>query len=409
MPPTLSQLQVWDTDHLTNAATYWAQTADRWEDIFIQVRNQSQTMGWEGQGGDALRGRTNGDLTVVSAKADQLRNAAKIARSGASDVSAAQRRVLYGVEDAQNAGFTVTEDLSVIDTHTSSSPAERAARQVQAEAFAADIRQRAAQLEGTEATVSGQLSAATTDLGSVGFERGGDGSGVQPMDDHTIDGKHGGHIQLVDSNNGVPELPRHDPPVGRWDGPPPPGWHPGTGYWALDPDHRSDSPDPVSGPPLYQSNPPCVRPDLLTGPSTGVTPIGGGSDNPQKAKAWGVDLQGTSRVRISGSEFNGITKMVQINGHWYQAQWQEYQYQLNTIPVWQTVGPINMTLPDMSYAHTWQPVTLGQLMQTSTVYPEATIHLPNLSGGTIDIKNGWWAGGLPSTGIPTPPVMTRGH
>lgn len=275
MPPTLSQLQVWDTDHLTNAATYWAQTADRWEDIFIQVRNQSQTMGWEGQGGDALRGRTNGDLTVVSAKADQLRNAAKIARSGASDVSAAQRRVLYGVEDAQNAGFTVTEDLSVIDTHTSSSPAERAARQVQAEAFAADIRQRAAQLEGTEATVSGQLTAATTDLGSVGFERGGDGS--------------------------------------------------------------------------------------------------------------------------------------RVHGHWYQAQWQEYQYQLNTIPVWQTVGPINMTLPDMSYAHTWQPVTLGQLMQTSTVYPEATIHLPNLSGDTIDIKNGWWAGGLPSTGIPTPPVMTRGH
>jgi hypothetical protein len=152
-----------------------------------------------------------------------------------------------------------------------------------------------------------------------------------------------------------------------------------------------------------------VRRDLLTGPSAGVTSVGGGSDNPQAAKAWGIDLQGTSRVRVSGTEFNGITNMVQLNGHWYQAQWQEYQYQLNTIPVWQTKGPIDLTLPDMSYANKWQPVSLGQLMQTSTVYPEATIHLPDLNGGTVDIKDGWWADGLPSTGIPTPPVMTRGN
>lgn len=48
-------------------------------------------------------------------------------------------------------------------------------------------------------------------------------------------------------------------------------------------------------------------------------------------------------------------------------------------------------------------------MQASAAYPEATIHLPDLNGGSIDIKNSWWAGGLPSNGIPTPPVMTRGN
>lgn len=398
MTATLSQIRAWSTQHLTDAAGYWSNTADQWEDTFLRMRNQSQAIGWRGAGGDALRQRTGADLSIVSGKADQLRQAARIARNGASDISAAQRQVLHAVEDAENAGFTVGEDLSVSYTDNGGTAAVRAARQAQAETMASQIWSRAAQLNGAEVKIAGQLTAATTGLGKAAFTHDSKGSGVQ-----LVDNTQGGD----NSNGGIPQLPRHDPPIGRWDGPPPPGWHPGTGYWALDPDHPSDSPDGLPDPSLYQSDPQCVRPDLLTGPSTGVTSIGGGSDDPQRARAWGIDLQGTSRVRVSGTEFNGITKAVQINGRWYQAQWQEYQYQLNTIPVWQTNGPINLTLPDMSEANTWKPVSLGQLMQTSTVYPEATIHLPDLNGGSIDIKNGWWAGGLPSTGAP--PVMTRGN
>jgi hypothetical protein len=44
---------------------------------------------------------------VVVRKGDQLREAATIARRGAGDISAAQRRVMYAVEDAHNAGFIV--------------------------------------------------------------------------------------------------------------------------------------------------------------------------------------------------------------------------------------------------------------------------------------------------------------
>lgn len=399
---TLSQIRAWSTQHLTDAAAYWTQTADKWEDTFLTMRNESHSVPWQGAGGDALRQRTAEDLSTVTGKADLLRQAAGIARSGASDISAAQRSVLNAVADAQNAGFDVGEDLSVSYTDHGGTAAQQAARQAEAEQMASQIWSRAKQLDGTETKVAGQLTAATTGLGNANFAHNGKGNGIR-----LVDNTQGGD----NSNDGIPQLPRHDPPIGRWDGPPPPGWHPGTGYWALDPDHPADSPGGLPDPSLYQSDAPCVRPDLLTGPSTGVASIGGGSDNPQKARAWGINLQGTSRVRISGSEFNGITKAVQINGRWYQAQWQEYQYQLNTIPVWEGVGgPFGgLILPDMSQAHTWQPVTLGQLMQASTVYPEATIHLPNLNGGSIDIKNGWWAGGIPSTGIPTPPVMTSGN
>ncbi|BDN80375.1 hypothetical protein YM3MPS_05900 [Mycobacterium pseudoshottsii] len=144
---TLSQVQAWSTEHLIEAATYWSKTADQWEDVFLQMRNQSHTLVWEGAGGDALRQRTGADLAIVSTKADELRQASKIARDGAGTIGIAQRRVLHAVEDAHNAGFTVGEDFSVTDIRTSRSSAEQAARQAQAQAqaqaLATDIRQRA--------------------------------------------------------------------------------------------------------------------------------------------------------------------------------------------------------------------------------------------------------------------------
>jgi len=246
------------------------------------------------------------------------------------------------------------------------------------------------------------------------------GLGEQTDDKHrghvnTADNKHHeGDVRLVDNTtSNAPQLPFQEPPAARWDGPPPAGWHEGTGYWALDTDHPVDGPNGAPNPSLYQSNPPCVDPHALTGPSTGVKSVvgDGGSDNPAKQRATGFDMQGTSKVRIVGTEFNGTTQMVQVDGHWYQAQWQEYQYQINTIPVMDGIGKFGgITLPEMSQAHVWQPVSLGELMQKSATYPEATFYLPNpLQGGNIEIQNGWWKGGIPSTGIPTPPVMVRGN
>lgn len=243
MPATLSQIQAWSTEHLVDAAAYWTLTADRWEDAFLTMRNQAQSITWHGAGGDALRQRTGADVSVVSRKADLLRQAAGIARNGASDISAAQRRVLYGVEDAQNAGFTVGEDLSVTDTR-STSPAERATRQAQAEAFAADLRLRAEQLDGADTKVSGQLTAATAGLTGGGFAQnsssghGSQGSttssnGGQSQRDH-----NGGQPQPQNANRGGVRLVDYTqdnasgpnpPSIAPWDTPdgaPPPNGMP---------------------------------------------------------------------------------------------------------------------------------------------------------------------------------------
>lgn len=279
MAPTLSELQTWDTDHLINAADFWTATANRWEDTFTLVRNQSQIMGWDGVGGDALRTRTGGDLTTVVGKADQLRSAARIARTGASNISAAQRQAIYAVEDAENAGFRVNEDLSVVDTRSSRNAAEQAARQAQAQAFAADINQRAAQLLGVETNTSGQLTKAAADVGAMNFpaSSGTPGRPTTSPDDQIVNGPNpnGPHIRLVDNTTG-PGDPQN----------PAPGTQPTPqiGPFPVPPQVAASAPpgppkptDPTGGLLTPQNLPPAPPPPNIPGVKTAPAPTAVGA------------------------------------------------------------------------------------------------------------------------------------
>jgi hypothetical protein len=170
MFPTLSQIEAYSTDHLVDAADHWNSLADRWEDAHWQVRNQAHVLDWQGAAADALRARTTSDYTVASGQADQLRNTSRIARQQAGVLNQLRNSVLYAVEDAHNAGFIVGEDFSVTDGQTSRTAAELAARQAQAQVFAADIRGRAGALVGTDTTVAGDLASAAAGVGDTGFE-----------------------------------------------------------------------------------------------------------------------------------------------------------------------------------------------------------------------------------------------
>jgi hypothetical protein len=125
-----------------------------------QVWRDALSVDWQGAAADALRSATHADMMTTSAAADQLHAAAKVARSGASDLYAARSRVRYAVEDIRSAGFDVGEDLSVTDRASGGSPVQRAARQAQAQTFAGDIRQRAAQLVGLDQQVAAKVTSA---------------------------------------------------------------------------------------------------------------------------------------------------------------------------------------------------------------------------------------------------------
>jgi hypothetical protein len=165
MVPTLSEIQAYTTGHLIDAADHWDGLADRWEDAHWQVRNQAHVLDWQGAAADALRARTTSDYTLASGQADQLRSTSRIARQRAGVLDQLRNRVLYAVEDSHNAGFMVGEDFSVTDTRTSRTAAELAARQAQAQVFAADIRSRAGALVGADTTAASDLSSAAAGIG----------------------------------------------------------------------------------------------------------------------------------------------------------------------------------------------------------------------------------------------------
>src|SRR5690242_1207950 len=98
--PTLSQVRVWDTEHLTDAATDWTNTAAVWQDAFSHLSAQLPCPGgtpWEGPAADAAQQRALTDRVKVVGLADQLSNAAKIARDGADQIQTAKKRVLAAV------------------------------------------------------------------------------------------------------------------------------------------------------------------------------------------------------------------------------------------------------------------------------------------------------------------------
>ena len=162
--PGLSALLAWPTEHLPEAAENWEAVGGRCYGVANQLWRDALSVDWQGAAADTLRSATHADMLTTSAVADQLHAAAQVARSGASDLYAARSRVRYAVEDARTAGFDVGKDLSVTDRLTGESPAQRGARQAQAQVFASDIRQRAAQLVGLDQQVARKITAAVAGI-----------------------------------------------------------------------------------------------------------------------------------------------------------------------------------------------------------------------------------------------------
>lgn len=276
--PTRSRIVAFDqtANQLVQYATQWRAAAGELDqaaqDYLSQIANPSGTQ-WHGQAAAAALDAAHSDRVSVTGAVMHVHEMADAAELGGTGLRGAREGALQAIAQAEADDFTVTEDLSVADNRYHADPATYAARMSQAQAHLGYIEHHVGLLEAENQRVATQLGAGASQM-----------SGMMPATWKAKGNADDGHgpIRMVDNTTtATPELPRRDPPIGRWDGPPPPGWHPGTGYWAVDTDHPLDGPNGAPNPSLYQSNPPCVSPRSLTGPSTGVTSVGGGSDNPQ--------------------------------------------------------------------------------------------------------------------------------
>jgi len=169
--PTLSQVRSWNTEHLTEGAEHWTRTAVVWEDSFTELANRISMPGgtpWEGEAADAAFTRAHTDRMSVIGLADELHAAARIARTGATEISSARGAALRVVDAAGAVGFVVGEDFSVTSPGYFD-PVTAAVRQAQAEAIATDLRATVGTLMATDAQVAARLTAATATLGTTVF------------------------------------------------------------------------------------------------------------------------------------------------------------------------------------------------------------------------------------------------
>jgi hypothetical protein len=184
--PRLSEVQEWDTEHLTAAARSWTDSAMRWEDGFNEVVRQSFTpVGtvWEGGAAAAAQERAVADRAQVRRIAERLRMVAADARSGAVELSAARQRVLSAVGATRAAGFDVLDDLTVTYVDDGSSAATTTARRVQAQSLAREIWRHAADLAATDGDVAQRISASSGEIQSLSFGPSLDGLKETPPTD----------------------------------------------------------------------------------------------------------------------------------------------------------------------------------------------------------------------------------
>jgi hypothetical protein len=209
--PTLTQVRTWSVDYLDDAATHWSSSAHRWEDAYDEAYRQVQYPGgteWTGEAADAAAFRVGTDRLQVVGAGDDLHATAAAARNSASQLDAAKQRVLEAVAEAEEAGFNVGDDYSVTSRQSGGSPAVQAARQAQAEAFAATIRARVAALLALDQQVAARIISAAAGLDTITFGE----DPLVPRDEQKPS------VQLVDSHAPIPERPKFepDPPPGGW-------------------------------------------------------------------------------------------------------------------------------------------------------------------------------------------------
>ena len=170
---TRAQIEAWDVTHLETAAVQWSSTAQAWEGHFETIHQGMLRPGgtvWEGDAADKAAERSWGDLVKVRGGADGLHSASGFARNGAEDIAWAKQQVLTAIEEAEEAGFTVEQNLSVKDPNTTMLMRGWEARQQQAQAFATEIASRARTLLAIDKAVAGKITSALAPVRALRFE-----------------------------------------------------------------------------------------------------------------------------------------------------------------------------------------------------------------------------------------------
>ena len=173
----------WKTQHLVDTGEWLRGQARQSRDAFEQIHQNVRATDWSGDAKDAAVDQVSGDVLVADRQATVMEEAATIADDGAHDIQAAKRDALEAIQEAEDDGFRVAENLSVSDTRRVDL-LEYGKRRMAMTAHAETIQWRAGQLVQTDALVGRRLAEKAAELDGIRFENDSNGATVQAVDFH---------------------------------------------------------------------------------------------------------------------------------------------------------------------------------------------------------------------------------
>jgi hypothetical protein len=168
MTPTLSEVQAWSPDYLTDTSTHLNTEADRMEHAFTSAHGQVAGSTWAGQGANDARQHYVGDLQAMTAHAGAMRQAAQGANQAAETLGNAKAEIMAEVSQAQQNGFTVDESFTVHDDPNQPAYAQ-IIRQPYAQAHTAALVAKVTAFTTAEQAAAAALSGQATALGAFQF------------------------------------------------------------------------------------------------------------------------------------------------------------------------------------------------------------------------------------------------
>ncbi|VBA36881.1 hypothetical protein LAUMK13_01370 [Mycobacterium innocens] len=161
-PLTRSRVEAFDqtADMLTEAAAQWrarAAVVERAAHAYVEQMTNPDGTAWEGQAAGSAAQMAHSDNLAVLPAVDHAHQMADIAHRGGETLRGARAEALEAIADAEDSGFVVGEDLSVTDTRSADSPAQRLARQQQAEIHRSFIAHRVARLDAANESIATKL------------------------------------------------------------------------------------------------------------------------------------------------------------------------------------------------------------------------------------------------------------
>lgn len=169
--PTRSQIEAWGVEHLKAGAAWLPGHAEVWFDATETPWRVVERASWEGPAANAARDVYRSIRSQAHAGAEHLENTARLLTQAADQISAAQQRATRAIRDAEDADFSVSEDLKVSFDSTGLTAAETAAKAADLEIHASEILSAATNLGSTEESFARSITSATSLLEDLITER----------------------------------------------------------------------------------------------------------------------------------------------------------------------------------------------------------------------------------------------